>query len=340
VTDSDTLLCFGTSTASRPAMVQGLPLPPFDASDAGGTVHTVPPPELLIPPAADPLFMRADFAGVNLDPSRWGGNPPMLAGANSTPLTMLLTPMLSLYPRHWQDACLTEHAERGYSHFIISNWNDQANGVTTTPAMMVAWALYVKSWGFLVVYWPGQPLVTDPTLDALVSAHAVDWIIPGEEVDGKVTAEQYMNVLNSTLLVVASGIPVGAHFTSNYPSGFPRDTFLTDWSPYDGRVHLCWQADQTESAGTQGARLYYARQRVNLGLVGGAGNLALNSRVIAFETMATAQLYGQCSEVGGNLRSLELLFTTRNDARIPAVSGFGNGGRWSSGWPLYPQWAP
>ena len=320
-----------SDTTTRPAPIPHAPLPPWDPNDSGGQVHTTQPPELVIPPHfADPLFLRADFNGVTLDATRWGGHPPMLLGANSTPVDMLMTPMLILYPRIWQDRCLTEHAERGYDDFVISGdgWNLVTNGLNPTPAAIVSWAQYVQSWGFRIVYWRGAPMLDDPTLQALVDAHAINWSIPGGEVDSKVTREQYDAVLQNTLSIVANGIPIGAHFTSNYPSGFPRDTFLTNWSDYDGRVHLCWQTDPNESAGTQAARLYYARQRVNLGLVGGNGQPAPNSRVVAFETLATPQLYGRADEAYGNLRSLELLYATRNDARIrPMDGGFCNGCR-------------
>ena len=327
-----------TCSFKRPAAKKQSPLPAFDPSDSGGVVHTTPPPELVIPPAPDNLFMRADFNGVNLNAARWGGNPPMMQGANTTPITMLMSPMVILYPRKWQDAHLTESAERNYSHYIITGdgWNLTANGFNPTPAAIVTWASYVKSWGFKVVYWRSTPQLGDPILQALVSAGVVDWSIPGEEVDSKVTSEQYDAILNDTLAITANGIPVGAHFTANYPSGFPRDTFLTDWSPYDGKVHLCWQADNNDSAGTQGARLYYARQRVNLGLVGDGqySNPAPNCRVYAYETMASSQLMGRCTEEYGNLRSLELLYTTRVDSRIRPMAGFGNGCRYPDGTPI------
>ena len=52
----------------RPPVTPQLPLPPWDPSDSGGTVHTVPPPEFSAAWLADPLYMRADFNGVTLDP--------------------------------------------------------------------------------------------------------------------------------------------------------------------------------------------------------------------------------------------------------------------------------
>jgi hypothetical protein len=286
----------------RPTPVQQSPLPPFDTSDAFGDVHTVPPPELVIPSGPDLMFMRADFAGV-----RVGGTPPFLVGANSTPLDMLMTPMAPLYPKEWQDRILTAHAEHGYTHFVVASdgWNFAENGFSWTPQQFAEWCAYVQSWGFYVVYW-GPAVAADPYL--LAALPHVDWYIAGEEVDSKLTKEQYDTVLD--WLVANTSLPIGAHFTANYPEGFPRDTMITDWNKYDGRVHLMWQANQHDSAGKQAAMCYYARERVNLGRVGGNGQLAPNSRVYAFETMATAQLYGQADEPYGNLRSLELLYAT------------------------------
>lgn len=277
--------------------------------------------------------MRADFNGVTLDLKRWREDPPFLVGANSTPLAMLMTPMLALYPRKWQDACLTEHAERNYSHFIWdpSPWNAAENGRSFSVAEAKSWARYLKSWGFYSVVWSGNPSASDPMWAALADAGLIDFAIVGEEVDSKFTSEQYAALLDSLLAGPLHGIPAAAHFTSNYPDGFPRDTFLTNWADYNGRLHLCWQADQTQSAGTQGALLYYARRRVALGEVGGDGRPAPDSLVFAFETMASAQLYGQCTEEGGCLRSLELLYCPANRPDIRALGGSGNGLRYPDG---------
>jgi hypothetical protein len=344
VSDADLeLLLRHRGTHVRPAPRRQPPLPPFDPDDRGGQVHRVKPIELDIP-ARDNLFMKADFNGVTLDLARWGIPQPEkgrtlldMQGANSTPAAMLMSPMLILYPRKIQDAHLTESAERNLTHYVISQdaWNAEANGVSISQQQVVEWARYLRSWGFFVVYWRGgTPVLNDPVLQALVNASVIDWYIAGGEVDRRgVTSEQYAGILDNALAITGRGIPIGAHFTANYPEGFPRDTFLINWADYDGQVHLCWQAEPTEPAGTQGARLYYARLRVNLGQIGGDGRLALNSRVCAFETMATAQLYAQeipgygpCDERYGKLRTLQLLYTTRLDPRIRAMDGgFGNG---------------
>lgn len=327
----------------RPGPIAHKPLPAWDLNDGYGDVHTIPPPGLVIPAGYDNMFVRADFAGLTLDPTRWGNAAADLAalniqGANSTPYTMLMSPMLILYPRKWQDAWLTESAERNYSHVVITGdgWNFTANGFNPTPAAIVQWAQYVASWGNNVIYWASSPVVNDPVLAALVAAHAVDWVVPGEEVDSKVTAQQYAAVLDNTLSVVGNGIPVGAHMTGGFPLGFPRDTFfdgssMPGFDHYDGRVHLMWQAIPANSAGLQAFNLYEARVRVALGGVAGSGNLALNSRVIAFETMAEYQLFNECTEEYCCLRSLELLYDTVADARIPPMAGSANGLRLPSG---------
>lgn len=330
-------LLLASSAISRLSPVKQSPLPPFDQTDSGGIVHTVPPPELVIPNGPDPMFMRADFNGVTLPISRWGV-PPLMIGANTTPVNMLMTPMGILYPRKFQDAMLTEHAERGYTHFVIApdGWDLAVNGFNMTPAALISWAQYIKSWGFYIVLWQSDPNGGLQWANALASAGLLDWFIPGEEVDRKVTAQQYNATLQQCLNL---SVPIGAHFTSNYPSGFPGDTFfdgtsMPSWGAYDGKVHLMWQADQNNSAGMQAARLYYARQRVNLGMIspdGGTASGAPNSRVYAFETMATKQLYGQCDEAYGNLRSLELLYATRGDVRIRPMAGYGNGCRLPDG---------
>ncbi len=338
------ILIAAGSSIRRPRPIPHAPLPPFDQSDSGGDVHTTPPPEWQPPAGPDPLFMRGDFNGVTLDANRWGGHQKFvdafLIGANTTPYEMIMTPMLIMYPRWLQDACLTEHAERGYTHFTITpdGWNFDANGFTMTADKLVAWARYVRSWGFYVVYWRSVPVEGDLILGALVDAHVIDLAVPGEEVDGKISAPGFGAVLDDTLHISGHGIPVLAHFTANYPEGFPRDTFfdgrsMKSFADYNGLVHLAWQADQNESAGTQAARCYYARQRVNLGAVGGDGREAPDSRVFAYETMASKQLVGQCTEEYGCLRSLELNFATRLNTQnaIRPMAGSNNGLRYPDG---------
>lgn len=334
----------GGASGNRPAPRHHAQLPPFDPDDSGGQVHTVLPPEQVIPPNfTDPAWLRADFNGVTLDLDRWSPKAPMplpfLAGANSTPLAMLMTPMLPLYPRYWQDAALTEHAERAYDDLVVSSrpWNADENGRSDwSVADTLSWCRHVKSWGFRVVIWGDIP--TDPMLEPLLDAGLVSFWCHGEEVDSKMTAEAYEASLQQLDRAIGGRIPIGVHFSADgdrqmgYPIGFPRDTFLPDWSPYDGRVHLCQQLDVNAPAGLQGASMYYARLHVNCGVGDAArGPGAPHSRVIAWETMATAQLYGRCDEAYGNLRTFELLSGTRDRPCTPAVSGFANGGRYPNG---------
>lgn len=337
------LLANSGGGSKRPPSIAHAPIaPPFDSNDSGGTVHTVLPPEQVIPDHfVDPVWMRADFNGVCIDMNRWG-TPPFLKGANSTPINMLMTPMAVLYPRNFQDAILTEHAERGYDDFVIEcdadEWNLGVNGFSGNPADVLAWAQYVKSWGFRVVLWRGNPTRgLDTMFQTLIQAGVISHYIHGEEVDRKVTAEQYEASLQQIDGYIKGALPISAHFTCDgdrhmaYPIGFPRDTFLLDWSKYDGRVHLCVQHDVNAPAGLQGASMYYARLRLMGQGDGAQGPGAPNSRVIAFETMASAQLEGHCTEEYGCLRDWELICGTRTDPRIPPVSGYGNGCRYPDG---------
>lgn len=352
---------------SRPKPIpQTAIAPPFDPSDSGGIVHTTLPPEQVIPPHfTDPTWIRADFNGVTLPGSytptasaaivaaggvtmtsgRWAGLfVPWLVGANTTPPTMLMTPMLPLYPRSVQDAVLTEHALRGYDDLIYdcAPWNAAANGRGFTPAAIVAFSQYVRSWGFRPVLWRGDPTQgCDAMFQTIIQQSTPSLYVHGEEVDSKMTSEAYEASLQLVNQYLGGRVPIGVHFTADgnrqmgYPIGFPRDTFLNDWSPYDGRVHLCEQLDGDASAGLQGASMYYARRYVNAGLGDGAqGPGAPHSRVIAWETMATKQLYGQCTEAYGCLRSWELLCGTRDNPACLPVSGFGNGARYPNGDPL------
>lgn len=340
----------GRRRSRRPAPIAHAPLPPFDPNDDGGEVHTVLPPEQVIPDHfTDPTFMRADFTGVTLDLDRWNpGAPaelPFLAGANSTPKAMLMTPMLALYPPYWRDADFTEHAERGYDDFVSAHvpWNAAENGVTWDPSKLVLWLREVKSWGFRNVLWYGgrPPDGPDAYVQAACDAGLVDFLIWGKEVDSQMTSEEYDASLQDIDRYIGGRLPIAAHFSADadrqmgYPIGMPRETFLNDWNPYDGRVHLCNQQWPYAEAGRQGAAMYYARLRVNCGIGPGAwGPGAPNSRVIAFETMATAQLYGQCDEGYGCLRDWELLCGTRDNPKARPVSGFGNGNRYPNGAPI------
>lgn len=317
-------------------------------------MHTTLPPEQVFPARkTDPTFLRADAFGTTIDLARWTPKAPaplpFLVGANSTPLAMLMTPMLPLYPRYWQDALLTEQAERGYDDVVISHepWNEQENGRTFTTAEMIDWCKYVKSCGFRTVIWRGDrpPERPDDRTKALLDAGVVNFLIWGKEVDAKMTSEEYDVSLGNIDAYVGGRIPIGAHFTADdgrqmgYPIGFPRDTFLGDWSPYDGRVHLMQQLDVDAPAGKQGASMWYARQHVNCG-IGDAvpdhakGKGAPNSRVILFEISATAQLYGRMTEEDGCRRTWELLCGTRTNEKARPASGFANGCRYPDGRPI------
>jgi hypothetical protein len=360
----------GASGSVRPLPIPHASITPFDPNDSAGNVWTALPREQIIPPHfTDPAWLRADFSGVTLEgdytptasadivanggvtitTGRWKSLwIPFLVGANTTPPTMIMTPMLILYPRPVQDACLTEHAERAYDDMVTSpgGWNMAENGFTPTPDNILAWCRYTNSWGFRNALWyPDRPPDNGPDamLQTLFDAGVVSFYCHGKEVDSVMTSEQFAASLQAMDAYVGGRVPIGVHFTAcaeptrkmGYPIGFPRDTFLQDWSPYDGRVHLCQQLNVEASAGLQGSSMWYARVHVNIG----GGNIseaargpgAPHSRVIAWEITATKKLYGQMDETAGCRRVWELLCGTRDDSRCLPVSGFSDGGRQPNG---------
>lgn len=363
-------LLFQGSTRVAPVQQPAI-APPFDPSDQYGEVHTTPPPSWQ--PPAQPYFMLADFTGVTI-PGDYMGNPttdgevrivsgpytgltiPFLVGANSTPPTMIMTPMLPMYPAPVQDAFLTEYLQRGYQDFVMapSGWNFDQNGYHPSPNDLVAWAGKLKNLGLRVILWNGDPNGPLDALSALWAARCVDFYIVGEEIDSKMPAEALPPLLDRCLAITGRMLPIGVHFTAtqfvdasgnripnggSYPIGFPRETFLAggatgSWADYNGLVHLCNQIFNDESAGLQGSLQGYAMRRVNLGMEGGDGRPAMNSRVYAFETMATSQLYGRCTELYGKLRSLELNYCPPGLSGVQPIAGSGNGISEPDGWQI------
>ncbi len=323
----------------------------------------------------DPKYMRADFSGVCIEgeyepktiqhggvtmiTGRWAGLfIPFIDGANTTPANMLMSPMLIMYPADVQAAYLTEYAERRYDDVII-DCEPWAAPREYSIDEIKAFAKFLRDdWGFRVVLWRGDPhRGVDAMLRGLVEDGLISFYVHGEEVDGKMTSEEYEASLRVVDAYIAARIPIGAHFTCNgergmgYPIGMPRETFLNDWSEFNGRVHLCLQlaGDVTPEmrafygwgddvklvpAGLQGASIYYARRMVNLGEHGGPdgakGPGAPDSVVILFECMATAKLYGRCSELYARLRSYEGLCGTRDNPKVRPVSGCADG-YWDDG---------
>jgi hypothetical protein len=333
------------SSSRRPAPKAHAALPPWDTSDSGGIVHTIQPAELTS------IDMQADFAGAAIDLNRWNKQTlPYFKGANTTPPNAIMTPMLVLYPRYFQDAVLTEHAERGYDSFIIApdGWNLSDNGFYFNNQSLINWISYINSWGFKTILWRSSPTFADPFL--AVVEDMISFYIVAEELNSKISNQQLITLLEGLRGI---SIPVGVHFTNDYPLGNPLDTYLTDWSPYNGWVHLMQQFNQNDSAGTQSAKSYYARQRVNLGWQGEddiqPSKAAPNSKVYVFEVMADAQLdpknwsiprpdaanvFGTCTEEYGCLRSIEALYATRDNPLVRPLAGFGNGARLPNGYPF------
>lgn len=339
------LLASGSSRPSgrRPPPARQLSLVPpldFDPNVPEGDVHTVLPPEQVIPSYYDRDWWRGDAWGVMLDEA-----PPYVDGANTTPPEMVMSYFLPGYVQFgskWVDKILTAHAKRNYSHFHFDQYTFEQFGLSDAQAADLM--AYTQSWGFFTSYWakrPSQALdggnftttrhLYVPFLRTLLDRGLAKGgkllYVVGEELNsGYRPGPNGLDdvIANMCDLLNPLDVPVWLHFTSNYPA-FPVDTDFTGWwRPWVGRVKgLLWQADPYASAGLMGAKLWDARKYI------GAASVAL--KVVAFELRGTAQLYGRCTEEQGCLTAWEMICCTRDQTPYPAVAGAGNGPRYPDG---------
>lgn len=347
------------ASSPRPKPVKQAPLPPWDASDpppSNDIVHTTPPSNLVIPPGYDRGFWRGDIGGVMLPsasiPPIGGTEAQKIAfaqsiGANTTPLEMTMSFLLPHYVQFGTpvvDAFLTAHAQRGYSHFHL----DRGTAVNVLGGIDQALDLlaYVQSWGFYTSFWlcgtgddrsGGWPMLQpmiEPFLQRLIARGLADKSIAlvGEELNSGCVPGNGPNGLDGIINGVCGltnpvGIPTYLHFTANVPSWQPDGMNPVQWiAEFQGKLTgICSQLNPDDSAGAQGAHLWDTRWRW--------AAASLDYRVVAFEIMATAELYGQCSEEYGCLRNLELLYCPSGAPTpdAPAVAGCGNGSRYRDG---------
>lgn len=346
---------FQSAQAVRPPPVQQLPLPPWDPSDSGGQVHTTPPPNLVIPSGYDRGFWRGDIGGVMLAyediPPIGGTQQQKIAfaqsiGANTTPLEMSISFLLPHYVQFGTsvvDAFLTAHAQRNYSHFHLDR-GTAVNVLGLTKALDLF--AYIQSWGFYTSAWlcgtgddrsGGWPMLQpmiQPFLEALIARGLADKsiMLVGEELNTGTVPGSGPNGLDGLIngvngLCNPVGIPTYLHFTANVPSWQPDGMDPVQWiAQFKGKLAgICSQLNQDDSAGAQGAHLWDTRWRW--------AQADTSFRVVAFEIMATAQLYGKCTEEYGCLRGIEMLYCPSGAPApdAPAVAGFGNGGRYPDG---------
>lgn len=343
------------------------PLPPFDPSDSYGLVHTIQPPDLVIPSTPTRDFFLGDIGGVMLPVA-----PPYVPGANTNfggRMTMsFLLPHYVQFGTGQIDAFFAAHASRGYRTFHFDRWQADNAGLSDSQHLDLMAA--AQSNGFFTSCWFSGS--EDPRsggwntigsrltafMDALLARPQsfLDQMIamPGEELNngcppGPGGCDDIIANVCSRMNPV--GIPVWLHFTSNYP-GYPQnvppdqaDAAMVSWiAQWRGRVRgLAAQMDSynpgaypdpsapnpytLSSAGYMGAKLWDIRR-----FWARAGYTDYPS-VAAFELMADAELYGRCSEPYGALRGLEMLYCT-SDGSAPPVAGIGNGGWLPDGTPL------
>lgn len=335
------IVTIGLEGATRPAPQPRAPLPPFDASDASGAVHTTLPPEqTILGSPYDRDRWRGDFSGVMLPIA-----PPFVPGANTTPPEMTISFLLPHYVQFGTkqiDAFLTAHAIRDYSHFHFDRLEADRAGLSLPQFMDLI--DYVQSWGFLTSAWAcssgenrsgGWPMVqpvVEPFLQALASSSrradsAI--VLVGEELNNGTVPGAGANSLDPLIANVCAitnpaGIPTWLHFTSNYPAWIPPtppaqfDAALIAWiAQWTGRIRgLCWQSDPSASAGLMGAKLWDARRYYN--------SADPSMLVSAFELLATEKLYGRCTEDYGCLRGWEMICCTRDNPNPSALAVAGS----------------
>lgn len=324
----------------RPAPVQQPALPPFEASDPGGIVHTMLP--FVPPPNPTKDFHRGDAWGVTLPTA-----PELVKGANTTPPTMVMSYLLPRYGATDRDAHLTGHAQRSYSHFHLDQWTWQDAGLSASQA--VALMQYVQSWGFFTSFWglgtsygvnfgswaDAAPYL-QPILDALIASGPATCektqLVIGGELNSCTSPAGLLNiVLSLAPQCEDAGIDLWLHFTSNYVSWpVPGQSPQEFWRSMRtlGVKGLKWQGDPADPAGTMGAHLWDARSEM--------AQADPSLLVCAFEYLGESQLFGAADEGHGRLRGLELCCcpTGAPTPNAPPVAGYGGGGSMPDGTPL------
>lgn len=313
---------------TRPTTILMPSFLPFDAS-GGGDVHTVLPPEQVLPTAPTIDFWIGDAFGVTLPEAL-----ELVPGCNTTPATMTMSFLAPWYTRPSLDKLLTGHAIRGHSHFHLDRPTWLSAGLSDTQAVdLIA---YVQSWGFFTSAWKmGTTLPSHTWADyapwALPLAKTLEdrgladkhvWVV-GEELDAYVVygEDGLDNIVRQ--LAARKTFKVAGHFTQNHPCAYGADVAdPTGWFRkmsalgYWGNL---WQANPSDSAGAQAAHLWDTRKYM--------GNADPNLKCVAFELIGEEQLYGRQDEAAGRRRGWQSICATRDNIspNCPATAGAGNG---------------
>lgn len=244
------------------------------------------------------------------------------------------------------DTFLTAHAERTYSHFHLDL--SQADAAGLTDKQFADLIKYVQTWGFSTSCWLSGSTVDRSRgwasvgprittfLDEMLSRPNPEKFIalPGEELNnGCPPGPDGVDSIIANVCARCNplDVPVWLHFTANYP-GYPMNPPDGDidkacavwWQQWVGKVKgICWQGDNTHPAGLMGAKMWDTRRIL--------ARADLSFLTVAFELLASSQLYGRATEEDGCLRGLEMLYCGNDGLGYPAVAGFGNGGRLPDG---------
>ncbi len=326
---------YGTSAIIRPP-IQVMPaLPPFQGNADGCLIHTTFPPTQTIPDGQDRRFIRADCWGVNVP------TLPFVAGANSTPVTMLMSWFLPRYSDQIQNDCLFAHAIRGYTHYLLFAPADRSPG---SIAAFVQLCLKVKGWGFWVMVSFGNknddlhdmtaPMYAarnDALLDALLEAQAIDHAIVGFELNLWHNPNPgYLDAIIRYLAnrCQAADVLLYLHFSTRVTQwgAGPTADATRFWQQFIGLglTGLLYQGDPSWSHALYQAEISDAIREL--------GAASTDFDVVAFELVGQAQLYGQVTEETACLLGLTILCTPQGPK---AIRGTGNGARFRDGRALY-----
>lgn len=341
------LLLSGDSPHPFPKPVKQPPLPPFPRVISFPTYYNqIPWPSGKCPQERD--FLRMDAWGVEIP------DLPMVPGASTEPnrsRTRVLTYLLDRWPRDWQKRILTAHAERSYTHFLLSEADSRfgpgqlsIQGLVDLCGLVKQYIRYVLMAIGSKVYNPQDQTpqqwadYAGPIMEALIAARVVDefqiawewnlWNKPGQS-----TVDTFRWFGNMAHI---GGCSCWAHYSSHVTSwqedGTDRLSFYrlidgyVDGVNYQAYPVICgypWSPPRSGAAWDAGD--FQARMQDTSLMFTHNG---LQQKMRAMETTAIEQFTNEHPNEG-EARTMGYLACC-----TPDIWGFGNGGSMPDGNPL------
>lgn len=246
----------------RPSPVNRSPLPTFDIPQAPDwlPVHTTLPSNQIIPKSPDKDWPLANWFSVVVTGLPW------VDGQSSEHPDMVLSYFLHKYNEEWQNKILIAHAERGYTHFMIS-WPDAADDGYSID-QFVKMAQLVKSYGFYVhvmlgskvhnthdLYWHDLAPQITPILNSLITALAVDMVSLWETNLWNIPGAPLQSIIQGIHDICApNGVTQWVHFSTEVV-WWGTTNRVEWWNDQVGLLRgILYQADVNWDMGTRQAR--------------------------------------------------------------------------------------